>query len=663
MIPTRQEFMHIPEWEQHLFYILVYLSLAVAGIQLLSRARLWMQGKPIDWKPDFFGNIWRYAIGQKKVQGSRHKSGAPMHLLIFYGFLTLFIGTTILAINTYSPWKFYYGLFYLIYKITLDTMGIIFMIGVSWAILRRFFYKPKAMSHSWTDLGVLVLLLILGATGYLLEGARISNHPEPFNWCSPIGQVASSILGNITNSQYRFIWWFHAFWVFLFFMTLPQMRIRHIVLAIFSTGGSQNLAFGELKPLSLAEVEETGQIGVEKAKEYSKWHLMSLDACMECGRCTEVCPANGTGKVLNPKQVVLDLRGAMSTGQTVAQSVSEEALWACTTCNACVEACPVLIRHVDMIVDARRNLVAEGKLSGSAATMLRQSASTGNPWNVPSLSREEWMKGLEVPLAREKKEFEVLFWVGCAGATDPGAINTTKSVAYLLKKAGVDYACLGVEEQCTGDPARRIGDEFLFQEQAKGNIRSLDQYNIKKIVTPCPHCFNTFKNEYHQLEGHYEVYHHTQFLSELIRQGKLKSAHPEVGKVTYHDPCYLARINHESNAPRALLGERVEYDGEEADLVKWMTHSAPENKCVVEPTHFGKKTLCCGAGGGRMWMEESSAQRPAGKRIQELLATGATTIATGCPFCKIMLDTSLSENADRKVELLDVAQILEEANR
>ncbi len=663
MVPTRQEFMHIPEWEQHLFYGLVYFSLVIAGIQFAFRAKLWLQGKPIDWKPDFFGNIWRYVLGQKKVQGSRQKSGAPMHLLIFYGFLTLFIGTTILAINTYSPWKFYYGLFYLIYKITLDTMGILFLVGVSWAIIRRVFYKPKAMSQVSGDLWALVLLLTLGVTGYFLEGARISNLAEAFNWCSPVGQVASSILGSISDGQYRFIWWFHAFWVFVFFMTLPQMRIRHILLAIFSTGGSENQPLGELKPISMEEVESTGQIGVSAAKDYSRWHLMSLDACMECGRCTEVCPASGAGKILNPKEVVLSIKRAMVTKEPVASAIREEALWACTTCNACVETCPVQIRHVDMIVDARRNLVAEGKLAGTAANMLRQTASTGHSWSASSGSREEWMQGLAVPLAREKKSFGVLFWVGCAGATDPGAINTTKAVARLLEKAGIDYACLGNEEGCTGDPARRVGDEFLFQERASANIQIFGQYTFKKILTHCPHCFNTFKNEYSQLGGHYEVYHHTQFFAQLVKQGKLKAANIKDGDVTFHDPCYLGRANHESDAPRLLLGENTSSNEEEADLVKWIKLDAADTKKIAEPLHHGRKTLCCGAGGGRMWMDEGPDKRPANRRVEELLATGARTIATGCPFCRIMLDASLDQDSNQSVELLDVAQILEDANR
>ncbi len=499
------------------------------------------------------------------MRSSRKRSGAPMHLLLFYGFLTLFIGTVILAINTYSPFKFYRGVFYLVYEMTLDVMGALFLVGVIWAFFRRLKMtradigrakidssnpqyekqhmvgRRRPLSGDWGDYITLGLLFIVGSTGFLLEAARMAVNPKPFDWAGPVGLLISkafpvhSVGGTVqfrqsgfttntywitlTPSGYHFIWWFHMFWIFMFFMWIPQMRLRHIVMAIFSTAGKPDKPMGELTPISMEEVEQTGQIGVATAKDYSRWHLMSLDACMECGRCTEVCPAWNVGKVLNPKQIVQDIRGAMVTGANVVETLSEEALWACTTCNACVEACPVLIRHVDLIVDARRNIVAEGKLAGTAAVMLRQTASTSSAWGTPASSREDWMKGLDIPLCRDGAPFEYLFWVGCAGATDPGAVKTTKAVAELLKTAGVSFSCLGQEEACTGDPARRVGDEFLFQEKAMQNVSVFDRYKVKKVVTACPHCFNTLKNEYGQFEGKLEVYHHSQVLAE-IRPGR-----------------------------------------------------------------------------------------------------------------------------------------------
>lgn len=676
---TRTEFLFLSPFEKILFYVLVFASLAVMAAQIVGRARLWMGGKAVPWGLEgrngwkkwvptiavakfWVANIASYVLAQKKVRSSRKRSGAPMHLLIFYGFIALFIGTTLLAIDKYGPVHFHYGEYYIGYEEVLDWMGLAFLIGLVWAFFRRLrmsaldlgqadlrHVDESQKTRQWkegrrrpqttalNDYLTLGLLFIVGVTGFFLEAARMSANPKPFDWSGPVGHALATMLPGVTPDEYRFIWWFHMAWIFVFFAVIPRMRVRHIVMAIFSTAGKPSQPMGELLPISMEEVEKTGQIGVTYAKDYSRWHLMSADACMECGRCTEVCPAWSVGKALNPKQVVQDIRSAMASGETIAAAVTEEALWACTTCNACVEACPVLIRHVDLIVDARRSLVAEGKLSGTGAVMLRQVGSTGNAWGAQAATREDWMKGLDIPLCRDGAPFEYLFWVGCAGATDPGAVKTTKAVAQLLKKAGVSFACLGAEEACTGDPARRIGDEFLFQEKAMGNQATFQKYKVKKVVTPCPHCFNTLKNEYGQFGERMEVFHHSELLQTLVAAGKLKSASAR-DDVTYHDPCYLARVNEVTQAPRDLIGK------------------------TTEPAAHGAKTLCCGAGGGRMWMEEAADQRPGNRRAEQLLATGAKTIALGCPFCRIMLDASVKQVTDEEIRLVDLAEMLQESN-
>lgn len=681
---TRKEFFTLTLPEKAAFYVLVFASIAYMFWQIAQRSKLWRQGKPVGdlrtgihyWLPTkaacqaWFGNLIAYVLLQKKVRSSRPKTGAPMHLMIFYGFLALFLATTLLAMATYAPLlgieNWHKGSYYRWFESIFDILGLFFVIGITWALVRRFAdekkdlgkaalrsedaeqiakqakdKRRKPISSAISDYQALGILWMLGVTGYWLEAARISatGLEQGLGKESLVGYALAQLQGPMPEAFYRYIWWFHFVWVFLFFALLPRMRIRHIVMAMLSTAGKPDREMGHLVPISMEEVEQTGQIGVSTAKDYSRWHLMSLDACMECGRCTEVCPAWNVGKVLNPKQVVQDIRGAMVTGEGITASVSEEALLACTTCHACVEACPVLIRHVDLIVDARRNIVAEGQLSGTAATMLRQTGSTSNAWGAPASSREDWMKGLDIPLCRDGVDFEYLFWVGCAGATDPGAIKTTKAVAELMKKAGVKFACLGQEEACTGDPARRIGDEFLFQEKAMGNASTFQRYGVKKVVTACPHCFNSLKNEYGDFEAKLEVFHHSQLLSELVSKDKLKAARPPRGEVAFHDPCYLARVNDEAQAPRALLG---------SDL--------------VEPVQSGKKTLCCGAGGGRMWMEEPPDQRPGNRRAKQLLDTGAKTVAVGCPFCRIMLDASIKQETDEEIRLVDLAEMLQEAN-
>ncbi len=646
MEPTRTEFLHLSSSEKLLFYALAAASILILALQVWQRSRAWRSGRPISWKPQGLKGLWSYVFAQKKVRTARRRSGAPMHLLIFYGFLALFVATTLLAINTYSPWKFHRGTYYLAYEATFDALGLLLVVGVVWAMSRRAAFLPRSMAAGGGDWLALWMLLVLCLTGYLLEGARIGNKvfhlgsAEDFDKYSPVGYLIAGALGPVGDGWYKGIWWFHAILALAFIAAIPRYRIRHILIAMFSAWGSERAPMGELKPISIEEVEQTGQIGVSKAKDYSRWHLMSLDACMECGRCTDVCPANGVGKVLDPKRVVQDIRGAIASGGSVAEAVSEEALWACTTCNACVEACPVLIRHVDLIVDARRNLVAEGKFSGTGALMLRQVGSSSHAWGQAADSREEWMKGLDIPLCRDGVEFDVLLWVGCAGATDPGAVKATRAFAQLLAKAGVRFACLGREEACTGDPARRVGDEFSFQEKAQTNAETFRKYGVKTVVTPCPHCLNTLQNEYRQFGAELEVKHHSQMLRELIEAGRLNAAAPDSAGVTFHDPCYLARVNGESVAPRAVLGSTG----------------------LLEPGNRAAKTLCCGAGGGRMWMEEPPSQRPGDRRAKELLATGANTLAVGCPFCRIMLDASVKQVGSEEVRLADLAELALESN-
>lgn len=654
--PTREVFMHIPVGQQVLFYVLMATSLGIMAAQIWARVKVWCRGQPIAWKPGGWRSVATYVLAQRKVRSSRPRSGAPMHQLIFYGFLAMFVATTLLASAKYSPINFHRGTYYLWYELIFDLLGLLLVAGLIWALVRRLAYRPASATHSVSDTWALLLLLALGITGYGLEAARIANTPQPWDAWSVVGYGLARVLGEVSNRAYVATWWVHFGLVFVFFAVLPKMRLRHIVLAIFASYGEARQPLGELKPISIDEVEKTGRIGVAIPKDYSRWHLMSVDACMECGRCTEVCPAHGVGKVLNPKKVVQDIRGAAPDRQPVAAAVSEEALWACTTCNACVEACPVLIRHVDMIVDARRNLVGEGKFAGTGATMLRQLGSTGHAWGQPAGSREDWMKGLDIPLCRDGVAFDVLFWVGCAGATDPGAVRTTKAVAQLLKKAGVRFACLGQEETCTGDPARRTGDEFTFQAQAQVLVEVFKAYGVKKVVTACPHCYNTFANEFAQFGAEFEkVWHHTQLLAELVASGMLTGFRPGNGtRLTLHDPCYLARVNNESDAPRAVLGHPT-------GLNASVTPHASDGT-LAEPEHFGRKTLCCGAGGGRMWMEEAPDQRPGNRRARQLIDTGANTVALACPFCRIMLDASIKQVTKEDIRLADVAELLWEQN-
>ena len=686
-VPTREEFLYFSLPEKLLFYLLAAVAVGIMVRQVLTLARRWMQGRPTGplrtgwryWMPtkpalrEWGRNLSYHVLRQKKVRSSRKTTGAPMHLAIFYGFTAMLLATTLLSVNTYLPaiLKFHRGSYYLLYESVFDTLGLLLIVGLVWAITRRTKLAAygAALTAKWRerqmerhpedveaighqlvdnrrapvsnrkgwDMGVLWLLLLIGINGYGLEAARIASNPKPWDGYSWVGyNLARALPAGLSQPAYKAFWWFHTALVLGFFVILPRLRIRHSLLAVASTAGSPSTPMGKLRTIPMDEVEETEQVGVKFGRDLTRWNLLSLDACMECGRCTEVCPAWNVGKVLNPKQVVVDIKRAHEAGLEVAPTVTEEALWQCTTCNACVEVCPAAIRHVDMIVDIRRNLVSEGALTGSAATMLRQTQSTDNAWGQRG-GREEWMKGLDVPLARNGEPFDILFWVGCTGATDPAAMRTTKSVAQLLNRAGVRYACLGDEEACTGDPARRTGEEFLFQEKAMENASVFERYGVTRVVTACPHCFNTLKNEYGDFGAKMEVFHHTSFLEGLVEEGKLVSADASSSNVVFHDPCYLGRTNGEVGAPHRIA------------------------KGMQLPQHHGTRTRCCGAGGGRMWMDEPADERPANARAAQLLETGATTVAMGCPFCRIMLESPLKEE-NENVRIVDVSELLLEAN-
>ncbi|RSM39133.1 Fe-S oxidoreductase, partial [Actinoplanes sp. ATCC 53533] len=437
------------------------------------------------------------------------------------------------------------------------------------------------------------------------------------------------------------------------------------------------------KPLDFEEADpEKDQFGVAQVEQFTWKGLLDFSTCTECGRCQSQCPAWNTAKPLSPKLLVLSLRdhayakapyllaggGKDLTGEEKATEaqlahmdvlalaegnrpligteaeggvIDPDVLWSCTTCGACVEQCPVDIEHVDHIVDMRRyQVLIESSFPAEAGVMLRNLENKGNPWGAPQNTREDWTKGLdfEVPRVGETEDFDYLFWVGCAGAFEDRAKKTTRAVATLLHEAGVKYAILGEGETCTGDPARRIGNEFVFQMLAQQNVETLQEANVKRIVATCPHCFNTLGNEYGQLGLEVEVVHHTQLLAHLVKEGKLTPVQPIEGDVTYHDPCYLGRHNRVFDAPREVLGEAAN---------------------LVEMPRNSERSFCCGAGGARMWMEEKIGKRINVERTEEALATGAKTIAVGCPFCYTMIGDGVTGKGEQdNVEVIDVASVL-----
>lgn len=715
MSPTRETFGNIPHSSQVIFYCLTVLAMAIFAYGIWRRYRLWRRGVPANLWPGVGANLkrlWARAqpsvkrllvegLGQKRVWGRGLPSWA--HALLFAGFMILFLGTTMLEIDHLAAGlseslKFHKGIYYIIYEFTLDIFGLLFLAGCIvffWRRLRR----PPSLGHKATDWYVLVSFIAIGVTGYLVEGLRmVWQQPTGAGaQCSPVGLLIAQSFSHLSDGRARSahlsIWWVHAVLVFGFIASVPYTRLLHII------AGPLNIFFaqpelGKLAPVTMEEVEKNERIGVSHITHFNQPQLLSLDACMECGRCEEACPAFATDKPLSPKKVVQDLKGLMSGLSVVrgqgaggrrqgaiadakeadgkstdhglqttdsasplpalhGETIQAETLWSCTACSACVQVCPVRIDPLTLIFDMRRNRVGEGALSGTAATALRRMQSSSNPWGLPPADRANWAEGLGAPMCKENPNFEVLYWVGCAGSYDRRAQRVARAVIKLLKHAGVNFAILGREEKCTGESARRLGDEFLFQELAQANIATLAKYNVRKILAHCPHCLNTFLKDYPQFGGRYEVVHHTQFIAQLLAEGRLKvgaevsGERTETGSVTYHDPCYLARVNGIHETPREVLKAALGASGS-IDF-----REMPRNR---------EKTFCCGAGGGRMWMEEDPKKRVSTVRAAEALATGAKTVAVGCPFCLTMMSDGVAAQSD-SARVMDVAEILAERLR
>ncbi|MBU2670022.1 (Fe-S)-binding protein [Actinoplanes bogorensis] len=603
-------------------------------------------------------------------------SGLPIigHWLIF-GFVTEWIGILGLA-------------------------GILYLIFVRQRANRS--AKNRFLGSTWWQ-AYFVEAVILGVLvcGFLIRGFKVAtDHFEYAAWATPLSHAIGAVLpawadgGTWTALVKIFI---SMGWLITIGLN-PTMGVAwHRFLAFFniffkrapekpagSGLGALRPMMSEGKPLDFEEADpEKDQFGVAQVEQFTWKGLLDFSTCTECGRCQSQCPAWNTAKPLSPKLLVLSLRdhayakapyllaggGLDLTGEEKATEeqlrgvdvlamaekdrpligtaeeqgvIDPDVLWSCTTCGACVEQCPVDIEHIDHIVDMRRyQVLIESSFPSEAGVMLRNLENKGNPWGAPQNTREDWTKGLdfEVPRVGEKEDFEYLFWVGCAGAFEDRAKKTTRAVAKLLHEAGVDYAILGEGETCTGDPARRIGNEFVFQMLAQQNVETLQEANVKKIVATCPHCFNTLGNEYEQLGLKVEVVHHTQLLAHLVKTGKLTPVQPIEGDVTYHDPCYLGRHNRVFDAPREVLGESV------GNLVEM-----PRNQ---------ERSFCCGAGGARMWMEEKIGKRINVERTEEALSTGAKTIAVGCPFCYTMIGDGVTGKGEQEnVEVVDVATVL-----
>lgn len=616
-------------------------------------------------------NGMSFGIFQRRVFSRQFGFAALTHFLLGWGFFILLFATTVdffvargwfadLLPELDTPW----------FAALNDLGGLMLLAGLIMALYRRKINKPEALPHDCFtgrmnflgDSGILLLLIVLAVGGFLAEAARLSVYEPPHASFSWIGYPISRVLSQSTwHSLELPLWWFHALTSFLFIAVLPLTKMFHALAAVINVAIKNPRTRGRLRAMHVSKLMEDPDMDIENVslgasgiKDFRWPQLMDSIACTECARCTTVCPANSTDKPLSPMKIITDIRHHLYTEyfklensgeDLVGKTITETELWSCTTCGACMEECPVLVEHVPTIVDMRRFLVlSEGKPPEQASDSLEKTLATGNPWGFPKNDRLKWAKdaGLEVPVMAQKKKAEVLYWVGCAGAYDPLNQPVAVAMVKILEKAGIDYAVLGTEESCTGDSARRLGEEYLFETMALQNIEILDKYEFKKIVTPCPHCFHTIRNEYPAFEGNYEVVHHAEYIEELIEAGKLQVTASSKGKTTYHDACYLGRHNQKYDQPRNVIQKAIGENGEFQEL--------PRNR---------ENSFCCGAGGGNMWHDIEIGNRINVNRVEEAQSCGTDTLATACSFCLIMLDDAVKlKGLEEKMKVKDIAQMV-----
>jgi Fe-S oxidoreductase len=644
---------------------LVLAAVLVATVALFSRRavflyRLVRMGKPSKRFDDIGRRVRAEAvvvIGQSKLL-QRLLPGL-MHAAIFWGFIVL-LPTIVIAMigivdrNATLPWLGEQGW----YALLVDVFALLVFAGVITAFAIRKLQRPRRFAGSHLREADYILLWIAGIviTLFLWHASRIALglNEYPRAWAPVSSLIAGGLGGGLLPYVERAAVWAHVLLILSFLVYLPYSKHLHIFLAAVNVFFGRTKSRGRLEPIDFESVAaEEVRFGSATVADMTWKQTVDVMSCTECGRCQDVCPAYNTGKELSPKLLIMALRdqvfadGPKALGSPgaklpplVPNAVTDNVVWDCVTCGACVRECPVGIEHIDHIVDLRRNLVmVESRFPDEAASMLRDIDRGSNPWGKPQADRAQWAQGLDVRVLQPgEPPPDVLFWVGCAPSFDERAKKSAISTAKLLKEAGVDFAILGQREGCTGDPARRMGDEFTFQKQAKQNVATLNEAKVTKIVTTCPHCFNTIGSEYADFGGRYEVVHHTAFLAELVREGKLKTLAGE-RKITYHDSCYLARHNDVRNEPRELAaaaGQTVEM---------------PRNR---------ERTFCCGAGGARMFMEEKRGRPINEERVREAAGTGADTLAVACPFCTVMLDDGVRETG-AKLQVVDLATLLAEA--
>lgn len=668
-----------------LFILILLGSFALFGFNVRKLISYLKIGKPenrLDNPSRRLKNVLTVAFGQNKLL--REPAAGIMHFLIFWGFVVLLLAILeTIGDGLHPGFNFsFIGAVYFPLTTLQDLLGLLVIGSVIFALYRRYIIQPKRLDVTaraqFDATFILGMILFIMLSMYGQNAAQFAKcHCSIY-----MGKIVSIQLAGLfeglsyerQNMWFEIFWWMHILCVLGLMNYLPYSKHLHILSSIPNVYLAKLDNRANLKMLNLAD-ETAIKFGASDVEDLTWKQLLDGYTCTECGRCTAACPANITGKPLSPKKIIVDIRhrlmekapvivhGKLSfvngqwqntnnetvnderlSRQLIDNYITEDELWACTTCMACVMECPVQIEHIDSIMDMRRYLVLnESRFPKEMQVVFQNLERNFTPWAFSHATRADWAEGLNIPLMSNKQEVDVLFWVGCAGAYDERYKKVTKAFSKLMQIAGIDFAILGTEEKCNGDPARRAGNEYLAQMLITENVATISKYMFKKIVTTCPHCFNIMKNEYPQFGGKYEVVHHTDFILSLIKSGKLKLPKEKQAKITYHDSCYLGRYNEIYDAPR--------------DAIK----AIPGVK-TVEMKRSGDKGFCCGAGGARMFMEETIGKRVNHERTEEALALNPDVISTACPFCMTMMTDGVKDKeASERVQVKDIAELVLEA--
>src|SRR3989454_3893512 len=647
-------------------YTALYLVFLITGSVMLYGLYRHLRGYRIGLRElfglvsDDFGakarRFLKFGMGQGRVLSE--PSGGGMHGALFYGFLMLLAYTTLIFLQTdilplFSSANYLEGNSYLLLEFLGDALGIAYIVGLAIAAYRRYVKRLAKLETGWRDSLVLAMLLWIGLSGFIVEAVRFVFVPSQWAVFSPVGDAISVLLSTALRLDpsgfYQTLWWAHMLSVFALIAVTPYTNLVHVFTSGFNVALAPVKPMGKLNtPFNLAKMAEAGSYeappSARRSSDFSPLQLLALDACTNCGSGQEVCPAYASGRDLSPRVVVQDLgrdiRGNEGVDVFTKGVIRETELWACTMCNACVSACPVFIDQVDYIVDYRRTLVSENRLDGKKRLFLENIARNNNPFGLPQRERQSWPVEMGVPTVKQNPGAEYLYWVGCQSSYDPRGRNVARAMVKILKAARVNFAILGNDELCTGEPVRRMGEEGRFQELALKNIESIRRAGLKKVIVHCAHCFNTFLNEYPEFGAEFQVIHHTQLISELVRSGRLRVG-GLVQRVTYHDPCNLGRMNGVLDAPRDVL-------------------KSAEGLELLEMRRSGLNSFCCGGGGGDVWDQSSERKKIGGIRMEEAKETGADILSVAWPLLITEVEYAMKNTGDTRLLVKDIAEVVSE---